>query len=246
MKAVLHGVLLACLLASGGVAAQTVVTTAKQGVATEAVGAQHRETVNEAFRLVQSGDVRQALANVRAVLAYCDQQLSREDIRFVSVANDAQYREYVDAHPHPEGKPTEWLDIACANAYTLMGFVHAGEKRMDDAMPFLDRAIEIAPFHPDPRTEKGFVLNQMGRHDEAIAIYREVIGLGERHPDTASHKGMALRGIGWALVEKGDLDAARQAYEASLVAEPGNGLALRELEYISRQRESAAGPGSAE
>ena len=243
------GLLLAATAAAccvvGGTAAQTVVTTVNEPtVAEAALGAHYRDTVNQGFEVAQGGDLDRAIEVVRPALAYCDEQLAREDIRFVSVIDAAQYHLYLDEHA--DGAPTEWLDIACAGAYTLVGFVHAGEKRMDAALPFLDRAIAIAPYYPNPMTEKGFVLNQLGRYDDAIATYREVIALGERHASAAHMKGIALRGIGWALVEQGDLDAAQRVYEESLVADPGNRTALGELEYIAQQRAAAAGSARGE
>ena len=44
----------------------------------------------------------------------------------------------------------------------------------------------------------------------------------------------ALRGIGYSLIELGELEAARQAFEKSLKMEPNNRLALDELEYIRK------------
>ena len=45
--------------------------------------------------------------------------------------------------------------------------------------------------------------------------------------------GVALRGIGYSMIEFGDFAGARAAYERSLEVEPGNQIALKELEYIA-------------
>jgi len=45
--------------------------------------------------------------------------------------------------------------------------------------------------------------------------------------------GVALRGIGYSMIELGDFAGARAAYERSLEVEPGNQIALKELEYIA-------------
>lgn len=235
-----HLLLLAVAIGTAaGAAAQTVVTTINEPTfAEEGLGVQHRDSVNQGFELAHAGQPGRAMDAVQPALAYCEAQLAREDVRFVSVVDAAQYHLYLDEHA--DGAPTEWLDVACASAYTLVGFLHAGEKRMEAALPFLDRAIAIAPYYPNPLTEKGFVLNQLGRHDEAISAYRAAIALGERHASAAHMKAIALRGIGWALVEQGDLDGAQRAYEDSLVVDPGNRTALGELEYIAQQRADAA------
>ena len=226
---------------AGNAAANNVVTTAHDAVmAVEATGARYRDDVNRAFQLAFAGDLDQALARVRPALAYCDGQMARDDMRFVSVVDAAQYRLYLEEHG--DGSPTEWLDIACAGAYTVVGFVHAGRKEYEAALPPLDRAIAIAPYYPDALTEKGFVLNQLGRHDAAIDAYRAAIALVERHRQAASMKALALRGIGYALIEQGDLDGAQRTLEESLVLDPGNRTALGELDYIAKLRASRSPP----
>jgi Flp pilus assembly protein TadD len=67
------------------------------------------------------------------------------------------------------------------------------------------------------------------------------LALAESFEAGEQMKAMALRGIGYSLVELGDLAGARQAYEQSLEAEPGNETARNELDYIA-QREAKAQP----
>jgi arylsulfatase A-like enzyme/Flp pilus assembly protein TadD len=78
-------------------------------------------------------------------------------------------------------------------------------------------ALEQTPGDEDAMALLADALERAGRHDEANAIALE---LAERHPGSAAGRESAARLLGWAdaRLAKGDLDAARRAYEAALAA----------------------------
>jgi len=90
----------------------------------------------------------------------------------------------------------------------------------------------------DARNERAFVYGQTHRLPEALAAYRETLALIDAHPSAAYIKPLALRGVGYVLIEMGDLDGAQRAYEAALAIDPGNATATSELDYIARRRAS--------
>jgi tetratricopeptide (TPR) repeat protein len=227
------GLLLACLawLPSH---AQTMRRTWVERQPTETgIGQQYRATVKQAAQQAKAGDMGAAWATLQPVVAYCDAQLQRVDVRFISVASAGQYNRYMREYPRDD-TPVEWLDIACAEAYHYQGYAQFDQKQYALALPYLEKAIALAPYFPEALNERAAALNQLGRLDEAVVTYRQVIALGEHVPESAYMAPLAWRGIGWALVEKQDWAGARQAYEQSLVIDPGNELALSELEYIKQ------------
>ncbi len=226
--------LLCTLLAatSGSSHAVDLVQTRLNHAAAQAgIGHEYRASVEQASRQLLDGKIDQALPALRQAMAYCDAQLARDNLHFVSVTDDAQYADYVAAHQ--DGIPVEWLDDACPSAYYMFGFALVARQRFSQALPYLDKAIAVAPFDPEPRNERALVLNQLGRLDDGIAGYRSVLALAEHYPATAYAAPIAWRGIGWALVERKDWEGARAAYKAALELEPDNALAARELDYIA-------------
>lgn len=227
------GILLLVLLAVvTGVRAQTAQTTWTPlfANAEPALGSEYRKDLGDVWTSAGNHDMDTAWATLRRVIAWCD-ALQRPDRKIVSFADGDEYEAYVAARS--DDTPVEWIDIACPASYYAAGFLHAEARQWEAALPPLQRAIDIAPFFADAHNERGFVFNQMGRRDEAIAEYKIALALGGEHPRSAYVRPIALRGIGWALIEDGDLPGARQAYERSLELDPGNKLALGELEYIS-------------
>ena len=91
-----------------------------------------------------------------------------------------------------------------------------------------------------PTPEEGaiwmFVLSQVRRPQEAAAAYTRAWELASRLPENAIAAGPALRGLAVACVDLGDLERAEKLLRDSLVINPGNPVATRELDYIPQRR----------
>lgn len=70
----------------------------------------------------------------------------------------------------------------------------------------------------------------------ALDVYRKGLDLARRFPSSNALEPIALRGIGFSLIEIGRLDEAEGALRESLDLDPGNPMALSELEYIDHLR----------
>lgn len=202
----------------------------------KALGSQYRDAVDHAQAAMQASDFELASTRLQPVIAYCDRLLA-DGRALVSVTNASEYQSYMASRR--DAAPVDWVDMACPEAYKMRGYIEVEAQHLEQALAFLDKATTLAPLWSDPRTERGFVLNQLHRSNEALADYRLALELIAHYPSNAGMKAIALRGLGFTLVELGDLQAAEKAYRDSLVVEPGNALAKRELEYIRRQREMA-------
>ncbi len=224
------------LLACAAAHAQTEVveTTYAISPSEKKVGAQYREDVEAArLALMEDRDAVKSMQLLQPALDFC-QALRKPGLRLISVSTTEEYEGYLARHA--DNGPTEWVDIACPMAFKLKGYFHAGVKQAPEALEWLDRAIELAPYYADAHVERGFVLGQSGRLKEALEAYNHALTLAETYPGAVQSRPLALRGQGWVLTEMGDLDGAQRAYEASLEIEPDNPLAKNELEYIAKLR----------
>ncbi len=234
--------LLVLAVACAGIAApahaqvETIRTPLLRQAERQQIGAQYGETTGQATAAAMQGRTAEAREMLEPVLAYCD-ALDHPQRRVVSVANAAEYERYVDTHG--DGRPVDWIDITCASAYKTRAFVDVEDKHAQSALAFLDKTVRMAPYWALPLAERGYLLNQIGRPAEGMASYQQALELVEEFPSNANARALVLRGIGYSHIELGDLDSAERAYRTSLEAEPGNALALRELEFIRQQRSTA-------
>jgi tetratricopeptide (TPR) repeat protein len=85
--------------------------------------------------------------------------------------------------------------------------------RASEALPYAQRAVEIAPQVWEVHTRLGLVLNTLGRPQEAIEQQEQALRI---NPNAA----MAMFGIGAALVQLGKPEDAIRQYEAALRLDP--------------------------
>ena len=89
-----------------------------------------------------------------------------------------------------------------------------------EALEWHARAVELAPANAGYVLNRGIALQVAGRRDEAGEAFRRAVEL-----DPAND--MARRALGNNLSEAGDIDAARQQYDAVLARRPDPALAVR-------------------
>jgi len=202
---------------------------------TEYEGSQHRAVVQALFSSTDPLSARRA--RLQPVLAYCDGFTSDGKTTWVSVSNEEELRQFQASR---RGETVKTLDFACPWAYMAGVFFDIEEQKAESALRRLDRIDALAPYMGWSRTERGFVLNSMGKRQEAKAAYEQALQIARAHPTSAYAEPIALRGIGWTLVELGDLDGARKAYVESQKSDPGNANTQAEIDYIDRLKKSGA------
>ncbi len=132
--------------------------------------------------------------------------------------------------------PFEWIDWGYATCIQVQAFTASERKDYAAAMKFLNELEQIAVTSAGAAVETGWVLNKIGKSQEGLAAYRRAQTLSMRYASQAPYRAAALRGIGFTLINLGQLDDAEKALRDSLVIEPGNAVANNELNYISELR----------
>jgi len=194
------------------------------------VGADQRSVLQRAQALVVDGKVAEAEQVLQQIISAIERQIGKDDRTRVCVANKEEFARF--ASEHGDTAKVVWVDWAYREAIQTQAFIAAARGEFEDALSILKRVEALSPFDPASLIERGFVLNKLGRSSEALESYRRAYELTQQFSSARPSAPSALRGIGFALVELGDLKGARKAYEDSLKLEPNNPTALHELDYI--------------
>ena len=189
-----------------------------------------RDDVSAATRITQSGDLKAAEQQLQAPLAYCRTQRDTPGRRALAFSRRQQYEQYVAEHA--DGMPTEWLDITCASALQQLAYIRVEQRRFEDAIVVLEEAMALAPLDPESFNEMGVALIQLRRPKEALDFYERALALIDRDSVSIKSRPVALRGIGFTLIELGELKKARATFEHVLEIQPNDPKSLNELAYI--------------
>ena len=128
----------------------------------------------------------------------------------------------------------DWCD-----AMLVRGFALTELKRFDEAAATLGKLVKHDPRNANYLCEYAFALRSSGKMDQAFDTYRQASNAASLYTDkrTKAHwRAVALRGMGYIEFDRKNWDKAEKAYRDSLKAEPGNALALSELELIKQNR----------
>ena len=214
------------------------VSTILESAATAYLGHEHRNTVHRAVEMAAVGEADLARKTLEPVLAFCDELKATVDTTLVSVSNTVEEATYIASSG--SALPVKFVDMACPMAYKNAGFLAVSAKDTDAAFEYLGKAEQLAPYWAEPVAERAYLIGQLGDRQASLETYRVALELAEKYPGSAYAKPLILRGIGYALIELGDLDAAQRTYEKSLELDPSSEIARDELDYIEQARERQA------
>lgn len=117
-----------------------------------------------------------------------------------------------------------------AEAHTFLGWTYSFLDRLPDAVLECRKAIHVDSSLGNPYNDIGAYLIQEGRFEESVAWFRRAL----RAPRYCCYF-YAHCNLGRAYLAKGEWEAARQAFEDALEANPGYALARRLLAEAERR-----------
>jgi len=164
------------------------------------VFARYRFPLVPPLLLLAAGGVAQALAWAHS-----------RDLRRFAVPSAAALTAIVFAHiPLDDARvsrATHYADVAAS--------LSKNPERLDDAMQFYKRALNVDPNFPAAQFGVGTLLERQGRLEEAIPYYRAAIA---SWPDYAD----ARYNLGVAFADSGRLEEAAQQYTEAIRIRPGD------------------------
>lgn len=209
----------------------------------EGIGADQQDAVSEAANLVQQERFDEAGKVLDGVLAHFAKLMRDGKRKYVSFRSDDDYKQFVgeyQAGPGGKAKPKiTRVHDSFAQALQLKAYIASSLQNWDEATEYLDKKISYAPYEAQPHLEKGYVLNARGRPAEGLESYKKAYELAQAHNAARQEQAAALRGMGSTLIELGRLDEAEDSYNKSLEIDPGNRIALNELQYIRELKRKA-------
>lgn len=228
--------LVAGIAGAAGNGVYTTVTPTPRFDAEKYPGSQFRTQV-DGINAVAGGTLA-IMEQLQPALEFCDARIAGKDTVHVSVSTRDEARAF--AASQPPGAKIDYIDIACPRAWFAAAFASTDAGDPSRSIALLERVQMLAPYWADPFTERGFLFNAAGDRAHALASYRHALELAELWPSSRSATGTALRGIGYTLVELGDYDGARKAYQQSLAFDPDNAIAVSELKFIEKNHDKGS------
>jgi tetratricopeptide (TPR) repeat protein len=198
------------------------------------IGAENCNLLNQSDEFFDSNRLSDAEAIIDEVIERFDAIMSDPGATYVSMANHIDFDTFRENNPELE--QAVWIDWCYREALSRKAYILAERDDLPRALRYLELELKAAPYAAPPYAEAGYIFNRQGRYKEAASSFRKALEITDQFPSAHLSRPIALRGLGFALIEMGDLDAAESAFRESLEFEPDNELALNELKYIQHHR----------
>lgn len=129
-------------------------------------------------------------------------------------------------------------DIEWSLAYFLRGFSLVDLHRIPEARIAFDAAIKLSPRNSAYLSERAETDIAERNWQGALETFQKALDAAEISPPErkTAETTRALRGMAYAQIELGNLDAAKALHERALQLDPGNEKSLNELRYIQNQK----------
>ena len=193
-------------------------------------------------KLMQDGLDMIRAKNPQAAIGYFDRVIEFYEDKY----RDSKQRVYVAQSPMEtihltlgaalDKQAAQVISGPWSYAYYYKGYALIELKEMSQAKAALERAVALTPTAAMFLSELGHVYQAERDWNKALTLFGEAEKVSDFSADPARAKGRALRGIGFSLIELGDLDRATKMFERALSLDPNDAKAKNELAYIASLR----------
>lgn len=118
------------------------------------------------------------------------------------------------------------------------GFVLIDLGRRDEALPYLKRAVALSPLSSQYLAELAEWYKGARDWDQVLDLFRKAEAATTHSSPEVKQRDLmrAKRGVGFALIEKGQLDEAATIFRECLAIDPNDEKSKNELAYIAEMR----------
>ncbi|MBF0546321.1 MAG: tetratricopeptide repeat protein [Candidatus Riflebacteria bacterium] len=123
-----------------------------------------------------------------------------------------------------------WLKEPIADGFYLLAILDFQENHIKEALENIQFAISWNPDRSAFHSERGYIILNQGNSELAMGLSSYLRALETAY--TTEDFATAMRGVGFVLVERGDLEGAMAAYQVAKKFDPQNPVAEQEIRFI--------------
>lgn len=200
----------------------------------DAAEAARNDKLGEAIQLIQSGQPQKAVDILDPLLAEYEKLHPGIGYKLCRV-EDYETNAYASL---PGGSAAILVDGGWCIALWAKGFALIDLQQLDNAVPYLERAVKLAPLHPHYLSELGYAYQAQKQWQRSYDLYARAAEAAKRESGERQKKSLrrAWFGMAYDLIELGNLDQAETWLRKCLELTPDDQKVKDELQYIQDEK----------
>lgn len=168
----------------------------------------------------------------------CANVITTEHDQVLAARTQKEAKRYIEK-TQEEGKSALLINSECSDAYFFKGYTHVDIGKLEIAMEYVDKAVNMAPLNSMYISELGHLAHISEQWGDALEIFQYAEYAADNfspEPLRIEELARAKRGVGFSYIELGQLDAAEKKLKECLVLNKNDQKAQHELKYIEKLR----------
>ncbi len=189
------------------------------------------QLINSAFRLVNEGKPAEAILIVEQVITAKERDHPPRGNVVIFSSRSMTEDLFYTALSAKLRKRVIVLDSNWADAYFLKGFALIDLKRGDEALPWLEKAVNLSPMNAHYLAEYAEWYKARGKWADALAAFERARSAATFSPDEVKvrEEGRAIRGMAFVKIEQRKFDEAEKLLNDAIRLNPGDQRARADL-----------------
>ena len=132
------------------------------------------------------------------------------------------------------------LSSILPEAHYYKAYAQIGMKKLNDAESTLNEALSMSPYNSKYTSELGLIYLMRKNWKQALNIYKRAEKYAQNYSPKSEVKQeliKAMRGVGYSLIEIGELNEAEKKFNSLLRLDSKDKIALNELGYIQEKKQ---------
>lgn len=202
------------------------------------------QLLRDGYEFLSNRQLRAAIAKFDEALALCPLSATSagSGARIYASRSLAETLYYVTAEAADSDTDAVVTNVDCSDALYLRGYAELDTGAIDAAKRYIEQALLMAPKNSLYLSELGHIYHVQRKWQLALDTFSEAESAAVSFsPDgvKAQELARAKRGIGFSLIELGQLQQAEQKFNEVLAINPDDKAAQQELLYIDYLRNEA-------
>ena len=180
-----------------------------------------------------------AMGHFDQVIDHCDFLYKQEARQIYAARSQEEMLAYLMLAAK-KGEDAITVASICADARYLKGYASLEVGHLDAAELYVISALDMSPNNARYLSELGHIYHVKKEWQRALEIFQKAEESASFSPEEVRSLELARakRGVGFSLIELGQLDLAEQKFRECLILNPKDQSALSELKYIGELRQS--------